>query len=587
MQNKNLNELLKIIDTKVNIANIVGDYISLEKKGQNYVGLCPFHSDSNPSMSVSESKGIFKCFSCGAGGNVINFVQNFEGISFIEAIKTICNKEDIDYKPFINEQVIKINPDLIKAWAINNDAYNFFKYTLDNSEQKIKNYLNKRDITKKVIENFKIGFSGNGKTLSNFLISKGYSEDEIIKYGLAKRKNDTTLIDYFINRIMFSIEDINGNIIGFSGRVIDNDDKYVKYLNSPETISFKKSNVLYNIANAKGTSSLKKELIIVEGFMDVIALYKADIVNVVGTMGTALTREHIKMISTITKNINLAFDNDVAGINATINNGKKLIEEKFNVSIIEVSEEKDFDDLYKLGIDKILNTIKERKPFIDYYKERIFKIIDVSNVVKRSELFEKLFEVISLYKDNQLIINSLANEIHSKYEIEKNVIYNYIYKNDKLTNDIKYKEDFIPKDNFKKDIEKKDFFIKYDFLEKLIISFAMQNDFAKKYLIENNMNFLNSYNHKIWSYFLEKNIDDITDLNIKNTILELKNMNTKVIFKDMALFVNDVNDFAEIVNKNKNNIKKFHRKRLLEDLKKARNDDEIRTISKVLNDMGG
>ncbi len=416
---KDRKELINLIEEKSNISSIISDYISLEKKGNNHVGLCPFHSDTNPSMSVSDSKGIFKCFTCQAGGGPINFVQNYEGISFNDALIKLSEKLGIDWKQYINKRVVKLNPEEVKGWEINQEALTFFKYNLTNStNQQLNNYVSSRDLNSDIIDKFDIGYSGDG--LSTFLINKGYTEDEIVKYGLAKRKDDTTLQDYFINRLIFSIKNRDGKVIGFSGRVIG-ESKYAKYLNSPETILFKKSKILYNLDVAKTSGNLKKELIVVEGFMDVIALYKAGIENSIATMGTAFTKDHIKDIKFITTNVVLAFDSDVAGINATIQNGKSMSEEGFNLDVVKIPSGKDFDELLKLGKEAVVETLKNKIKFINYYKDMIYKNLD-SNMDNISfDVLKKLIHLLSKSNDD-FASNMIINEISEKYKIDKELL---------------------------------------------------------------------------------------------------------------------------------------------------------------------
>ncbi len=418
---KDRKELINLIEEKSNISSIISDYISLEKKGNNHVGLCPFHSDTNPSMSVSDAKGIFKCFTCQAGGGPINFVQNYEGISFNDALIKLAEKLDIDWRQYITKKVVKLNPEEVKGWEINEEALNFFKYNLTNStNNQLNKYVQDRSLTQDIIEKFDIGYSGDG--LANFLINKGYSEDEIVKYGLAKRREDTTLQDYFINRLIFTIKNRDGKVIGFSGRVIENS-KYAKYLNSPETPVFKKTKILYNLHRAKTPANLKKELIVVEGFMDVIALSKSGIDHAIATMGTAFTKDHNTTIRSITTNVILAFDSDVAGINATIQNGKSMLSEGFNIDVVKIPSGKDFDELSKSGADKVSETLSEKVKFVNFYKEMIYKRLDAN---KDNISFDVLKELLRLLKINndEFVASSIINDIVVKYNIDKEVLMN-------------------------------------------------------------------------------------------------------------------------------------------------------------------
>ncbi len=522
MQN-NLSELIKIIEEKSNVSEIISDYISLEKKGNNHVGLCPFHSDSNPSMSVSDQKNIFKCFVCGAGGGAISFVQNYEGITFIEAVKKISDKLKVDWKQYISSREVKINPEEKRGWEINQEALNFFKYTLNNtSDDKVKSYINSRGIDTDVIEKFDIGYSGEG--LSNFLLNKEFTEEEIIKYGLAKRREDTTLQDYFINRLIFAVKNKDGNVIGFSGRVIE-DSKYSKYMNSPETPTFKKSNILYNLHNAKVTANLKKELIVVEGFMDVIALSKAGIENSIATMGTAFTKEHNKIIKSVTNKVILAFDSDAAGINATIATSKTLIQDGFDVKVVTVPSGKDFDELLKAGKEKVVDSLTHQNDFLTFYKEMIFKKLDSTPESIDIEVIKELLKVISYYNESILTDRNL-NDISERYKISRGVLDQEYSKftNVKRDEGTPFMTEYVPQQNtqeqtLRKVVEK----VVVDqknprklwlaMAEEEIIAYAVNNDDAFEYLKDNQIIIQNKELIELWSTYRSsiinnKKIDD-------------------------------------------------------------------------------
>lgn len=534
----NLKELIKIIEDKSNIVDIVSDYISLEKKGNNYIGLCPFHTDSNPSLSVSNDKGIFKCFSCGAGGGVITFIQNYEGISFIESVKKISEKYSIEWKDYITFKERKINPEEERAWEINREASNFFSYNIKNlNDKRVIKYLNKRNLNKDIIEKFKIGFSGKKGSLIKFLKSKNFSEEEIIKYGLSKRQDDETINDYFIDRLIFPIENSDGKISGFSGRVIE-DVKFAKYLNSPETPVFKKSSILYNMHNAKISANLNKELIVVEGFMDVISLYKAGIYNSVATMGIALTNIHIKNMNRITTNITLSFDSDIPGINATILAGKKLLKEGMKVSVIEIRNGKDFDELLKLGKKEVNKTINNKKLFIDFFKEKIYKLIDFKKDLKDGtvdfDIIRKLLSVLALSKD-KMLINFNLNEISKKYNIDKLILQEEI--------DLNNKNQYVPSSNIDYQINTEYHELEKNFseinkrisysekylikLEKNLIIYAIRNNYAFDYLVKYPTKIYGKEYERIWNSYKKLIINniDILDKEIVNKINYIKSNN--------------------------------------------------------------
>ncbi len=571
MQNNKLSELIKIIEEKSNVSDIISDYISLEKKGNNHVGLCPFHSDSNPSMSVSDQKGIFKCFVCGAGGGAISFVQNYEGISFIDALKKVADKLKIDWRPYISQREKKINPEHKRGWEINQEALNFFKYNLSNtSDNRLLSYINERGLSKEIIDKFDIGYSSEG--LSNFLLNKEFTEDEIVKYGLAKRREDTTLQDYFINRLIFTIKDKDGNIVGFSGRVTE-DSKYVKYMNSPETPIFKKSQILYNLEKAKIAANLKGELIVVEGFMDVIALHKAGFDNSIATMGTAFTKQHNKIIKSITNNISLAFDSDVAGINATISTGKTLLNDGFNIDVISIPNGKDFDELLKLGVDKVKETLNDKQKFINFYKNMIYKKLDGQGDNVSFDVLKQLLAILSM-NDDKFTASNIINEISEKYKIDKDILdeeykTNIVKHHQPIINDQSnvigeppFIPEYVPPRQTTEETKLKQFAnqisqgddrhqekIWLRVKEEEIVSYAVMYDFAYEYLRDNPIFISNDEIKDLWSSYInskENNIPITSEVMIAR-IETLKDKAIKTIGNFQFQEVHDKATYIELI----------------------------------------
>ena len=592
MQNNKLKELIQIVEDKSSIVDIISDYINLEKKGNSYVGICPFHPDSNPSMSVSDSKRIFKCFSCGAGGGVISFVQNYEGISFIEALKKLSDKYNINWKEYINQREVKINPDEKRGWEINEEAYNFFSYELNNtSDNEVLNYIKSRNLNKDIIQKFKIGFANQKNKLSTFLINKGFSEDEIIKYGLGKRSANGDLHDYFIQRLIFSIEDINGKIVGFSGRVIK-ESKYSKYLNSPETPIFKKTNILYNLHGARISSNLKKELIIVEGFMDVISLFKAGIENAIATMGTAFTKSHNKLIKSFTNNVVLAFDSDAPGINATISTGKTLISDGFNVDSVSIPSGKDFDELYNKDPKLVKQVLETKNSFLDFYKSKIFARLDLDKHNISFDILRELLKLISLYNDN-LLTDFNLNEISNKYGIDKNILLDEI-------NKFKKHDLFIPNEpvDFVKDksYENRNYeisrkskpnskLIRLMIDEEIIISYILRNDDAFNWLVKNNgIGFTRPETYNLWNDY--KNFK-LNNIEIKNE--ETINKINRFINEDYMNKINpeldeiyDLESFKLFVNKYTELLHDSNKEKLLNEIRKTTDIEEKKYLTSLL-----
>ncbi len=441
MQKNKLQELINIIERDVDIKEFISNFVNLEKKGNNYIGLCPFHVDSNPSMVVSSSKGIYKCFSCGAGGNIIKFVQMHEGLTFIETLKFISEKSNINWSEYIDTFEIKVDPEEDKIKKINLEAMKFFKFNLTmelkNNDSKVKKYIEYRKFNSDVIEKFNIGFSGEKNSLFTFLLNKGFSEEEILRSGLI-RNYDGKLNTYFNNRIIFPIQNENQEVLGFSGRTFLENDKNAKYLNSVENKVFKKRDISYNLNNSKKEILKNDSAIILEGFMDVIALDKLDVKNTVASMGIEFNFESIKKL---TNNFILAFDNDEAGLNANLRIGKKLLLNKINPKVLVLKKYKDFDELINNDLDNIdikKFILENQIDFIDFLISNL--LLEFKNKSIQETKLKEVIKYVSLVDDNllkQKYRNDLQRQIKENFNIEISDLFsikNTEYKNNNQIN---------------------------------------------------------------------------------------------------------------------------------------------------------
>ena len=418
------NEEINKIRNSVNIVDVVRNYVNLEKRGKNYFGICPFHDDHNPSMSVSEDKQIFTCFVCGSSGNVCSFIQNYENISFLEAVNRIASMSGISLSRNIN--VVKKYD---KEYKIYDLALKYYKNNIK-SEYGIKarKYLNDRNINEDIINEFDIGVSLNDNALSKLLISKKYDEKILVDIGLSN-KNEDRIYDVFRNRIMFPIHNSNGDVVGFSGRIYNNEADS-KYINTRETYIFKKGEILFNYHRAINEAKKNKYLIICEGQMDAIRIYSSGIKNVVATMGTALTKEHIKLIHKLNVRVVLNMDSDSAGIKATLQNGELLSNDNIDVSVIKLSGAKDPDEyISKFGIDSYKDSIKHAVSLFDF---KLNNIKNSKNLEKADELSLYVNEVIEeLNKSNDEVLRNITiNKLSSEYNIDKNILLNKLNKID-------------------------------------------------------------------------------------------------------------------------------------------------------------
>ena len=372
------NEVIKELLEKADIVQIISNYIPVIKKGNAYKAVCPFHNDSNPSLQISPSKQIYKCFSCGAGGNAISFVAEYEKISYVDAIRKVAELCNFNHPSLEQQQrfVPKQNLDLIKAC---NDATTFYSYVLNTQAGiKGKEYLDSRNISADMISFFSLGFSPeNGETTIKHLRSKDNDVTSLDEAGILVRTQDK-FIDRFNGRVIFPIHNIYGETIGFSARKIDNSDTS-KFINSPATIIFNKSQVLYNIHNAKKECKRSNYCYIVEGFMDVFALYKCGIKSAVALMGTAFTKEHAKVLKNLGVEIRLCLDGDEAGQHGVLTMLPILEEFKVPYRIINYNGDKrDPDDIYQSegeeGLKKILSKSITKENFLIRYFSKKFNL---------------------------------------------------------------------------------------------------------------------------------------------------------------------------------------------------------------------
>ncbi len=347
-------DLILDIQRKVNIVDVISEYLPLEQKGKNYFAICPFHDDHNPSMSVSSEKQIYTCFVCGASGNVFNFVMNYEKISFGQAVSKVALKAgiklDYDVKEINNKKEDKYN----KYYKMFDTASKYYQNNIKSVYGKAAiDYLSKRHIDLNIIKEFEIGLSMNDNNIGKLLTNKGFLENELVDIGLCGKK-DKFLYDIFRNRIMFPLYNLEGDVIGFSGRIYNGEDDS-KYVNSKESVIFKKGKLLYNYHRALNYAREKRQIIVVEGFMDVIRLYSIGIKNVVASMGTAITKDHANLIKKLSKNVVLCFDGDKAGEKATISAIEALDKIGIDPKIIRLEDNLDPDDyIIKKGKDAFL-----------------------------------------------------------------------------------------------------------------------------------------------------------------------------------------------------------------------------------------
>lgn len=403
-------ELINEIRRSVNIVDVVSDYIPVEQKGRNYFALCPFHDDHNPSMSISPDKQIYTCFVCGAHGNVFNFVMDYEHVSFIDAVKMIGRRVgvNIDLPTQYKKPKEKGLEDLYNIYDIANKFYQNNLSTKEGSDAR--EYLSNRDFKEDVIKEFGIGLSLNNK-LSSMLLKK-YDKDILIRSGICNESGGN-IFDAFTERIMFPLWDIDGNVVGFSGRIYKTKDSS-KYVNSKESDIFKKGKLIYNYHRAKEEVRKKKFVLVVEGFMDVIALYKVGIKNVVAMMGTAVTNEQANLLKRLSTNIFLCFDGDSAGNMATMSCANELTKVGITPKVIRLPENLDPDEyIKKYGSDNFNDYLDNPKSLIDYKMDYYKNNTNFNDSIEVSKYIKDVVSEIDEITDpvvREIIIKKLSDE---------------------------------------------------------------------------------------------------------------------------------------------------------------------------------
>ena len=492
------NEEINEIRSKANIVNIIGDYLPLQKKGKDYKCVCPFHDDHSPSMSISESKQIYKCFSCNAAGNVFSFVQNYENVSFMEAVKIVADKIGYHLSGTIN---IPINNKYAKEHDIMNLTELFFQNNLNTSNGiDAKNYLIKRGINDDIIKCFGIGLSpDSNNSLANLLIKKGYEINLLDNLGLIN-VSDNKYYDVFSRRITFPLHDDDGNVIGFSCRIYRGEADTAKYINTKETYLYKKGSNLFNYFRAKQAAKKEKCLIIVEGQMDAIRVFSSAIKNVVALMGTALTKEQIDLIKKLRVKVILCLDADDAGKHATLINGNLLTSSGIQVQVIRLSDYKDPDEyILKKGVEAFQTNLNTPIDFLDFKINTEKESVNVDNTEELATYINKVIEDIS--KETDPILKEVAlNKISKDYNLSKEVLKSKlasVKQVEKLATEIFKEEASPPK--------------KLDGLDKAIqrVLFYMLNDIKYIKIYQNNLGYFADKTYRQLAneivYYSEKN----------------------------------------------------------------------------------
>lgn len=565
-------EKINEIRASVDIVEIISSYLPLTAKGKNFLGICPFHSDHSPSMNVSKEKQIYTCFSCGATGNVFNFIMDYENISFIEAVKICADKAGI----ILNTNSIHSEDKNKKLYDIYNTSQKFYINNINTKNGiEAKKYLEKRNINADCIKEFGIGLAIDSRdSLLKLLLNKQYEDKDIEKAGLII-KNNSGYADMYIDRIMFPLFDLTGKIVGYSGRVYNKDIK-PKYINTKETKIFKKGETLYNYHKAKESARENNELIIVEGFMDVIRMYTIGITNVVATMGTAVTKNQALLMKRLSNEIILCFDGDEAGNEATNSCINELLKIGISPKIVRLEQNLDPDEyILKYGKEKFVNKIKNPMNSMEYKMNYLKKDKDLQNNFEMAQYVESVISELSNI-DNDIYVELTLQKLSEESKLNIDYLRSKINKNEKIK---------IEKQEKKTNNKNKYEIIEQNLIYQMLCSKEAIKIFAKnKPLIENEIH--KKIINKIGLYYKEKgNIilaDIITyfDSELKEVVNSIININDNKDY-DEREFMSYINSLNKRKIKKEIDLKNELIKKEIDPIKKAQILNEIIELKKT------
>lgn len=423
-------ETIDLIFETARIDEVVGDFVQLKKRGVNLLGNCPFHDEKTPSFTVSPAKGIYKCFGCGKGGNSVNFVMDHEHFTYPEALKYLANKYNIFIEETVRtpEQEEAAN-DRESMFIVSNTANEYFQDQLFNADEGRAiglSYFKERGFREETLKKFQLGYSPEkSDAFSKFALKEGYKIEFLEKTGLTIPK-ETRNYDRFHGRVMFPIRSLSGRVLGFGGRILKNNVKAAKYLNSPESEIYHKSKVLYGMYYAKNSIVKKNRCLLVEGYTDVISMHQAGLENVVASSGTSLTIDQIKLVKRFTNNITLLFDGDAAGLKAALRGVNLILEAGLNVKIVTFPDGEDPDSYAKKVSTEALEDYVESKAkdFIEFKCSLLLEEAK-EDPIKRAELIKDIASTIALIPDH--IARTVYAQTSSKIlGIEEQVVFTSI-----------------------------------------------------------------------------------------------------------------------------------------------------------------
>ncbi|MFH0952556.1 MAG: DNA primase [Patescibacteria group bacterium] len=412
------------IKSRLDIVDIIGEYIKLTPAGSNHKARCPFHNEKTPSFMVSKDKQIYHCFGCAKGGDMFSFVQEMEGIDFPEALRLLAKKANVELRAVDPE----LNTKRTKLQDANKVAADFFHQVLLTSQhvQLARDYFKERGVTSDIFDKFQLGYSSaSWDTLYRYLKQKNFDDDTIFQAGLTiKKERGVGYYDRFRGRIIFPIYSSSGQVIGFGGRVLEQaegEKEMAKYINSPQTLIYDKSRAVYGLWQAKQAIREKKEIIVVEGYMDVLACHQAETMNVIASSGTALTESQLDILKRHANKLLFSFDQDSAGAEAARRGIELALTRSFEVMMVELPFGKDPDEVIRKDPNAWRQAVTEAKPFIEYYFDQAEKGKDLSKVADKKAMAQELIPLISKLTD-QVERTHYAQQLAGKIAVDEDTI---------------------------------------------------------------------------------------------------------------------------------------------------------------------
>ncbi len=552
------------IKDKTDILDLVSEYVKLEKRGRNYIGLCPFHDEKTPSFTVSEDKQICHCFGCKKGGNVFQFTQEIKDLSFVEAVKELGERinisVDIGNSSDYTSQIASNDLTMIEMHELIHEYYQYALLKTVEGEEAL-NYLTKRGFTEELIKSRGIGYAPNHTHFCHdFLQQKGYDIELAYEAGLLSRNEENfSYFDRFRDRIMFPLNNAQGRIVGYSGRTYNNQEP--KYLNSPETPIFQKRRLLYNLDNARKHIRKNDEAILLEGFMDVIKSDSSGLKPVIASMGTAISDEHITVLKKLTSHITLMFDGDFAGQEATIKTGQHLLQQGFNVFVVQLPKDMDPDEyITKYGNEKFLEYVNNEKKSFIIYKVNKHKDEIANNDLAYERYLKEVTQDIALM-NSQILQNKIIKDVAHLFNVDSNT----------LNSNVLNQQQYIPSEPYINDYQSYDIEIQNN--SNNLFSHLSKHESAERALLKHFMNdkdlflnyhkqlesddFDNQFFKRIYSvledFYAENDSYTISDMilytdndNLRDAIIALDNYDI-----NQEPYDSEIEDYMNVINESK------------------------------------